>query len=372
MPVRYDSVVSLLLLTLLALPMGCNRSAPDPGTNATAVGSGSGGSANSQDRFPLDAGAYTVLGIMTDRQDNSLAKGNVESTLLQHPDIGCLVGLWSANTPAILAALDASDQTARPQVVGFDEHPDTLKGIREGKVYGTIVQQPYAFGFRSVEFLTAIARGGKVDVPESGRIYIPYREITGDNVQQFSDEVNAMNAGNGPILDPLAQQGDGEQAVSVAFITNGTDPFWILADKGCQKAAEHFKVQVEFQPPSTSTIEEQKRLLESNVVKQFDGIAISPIDPENQVAMINEACQAMPVICHDSDAPDSDRLFYLGTSNYMAGRAAGRMIKQALPAGGKVMMFVGLMEVLNAQERSQGVIDELADKPIPEIYQGTE
>ena len=88
--------------------------------------------------------------------------------------------------------------------------------------------------------------------------------------------------------------------------------------------------------------------------------------------MINEACKAMPVICHDSDAPDSDRLFYLGTSNYMAGRAAGRMIKQALPDGGKVMMFVGLMEVLNAQQRSQGVIDELSDAPIPEIYQGAE
>ncbi|QEG42005.1 substrate-binding domain-containing protein [Roseimaritima ulvae] len=371
MPIHHPSI-ALLLLTMLVCPIGCGRSAPGPGANATAVGSNTGSNANSQDRFPLEAGQYTVLGIMTDRQDNSLAKGNVESTLLQHPDVDCLVGLWSANTPAILAALDASDKTEPPQVVGFDEHDDTLKGIREGKVYGTIVQQPYAFGFRSVEFLTAIARGGEVPVPESGRIYIPYREITADNVQQFSDEVHAMNAGNGPVLDSMAEMGEGEQPVSVAFITNGTDPFWTLADKGCQKAAEHFQVEVEFQPPSTSTIEAQKRLLESNVVKQFDGIAISPIDPENQVAMINEACQAMPVICHDSDAPDSDRLFYLGTSNYMAGRAAGRMIKQAIPDGGKVMMFVGLMEVLNAQERSQGVIDELADKPIPEIYQGAE
>jgi ribose transport system substrate-binding protein len=53
----------------------------------------------------------------------------------------------------------------------------------------------------------------------------------------------------------------------------------------------------------------------------------------------------------------------------MAGRAAGQLIKEAIPDGGKVMLFVGKMEVLNAQERSQGIIDELGDKPVPEIFQ---
>lgn len=347
---------------------GCNTK-PTPGGNATKVDSGDRSDQSDSSRFPMEAGKYTVLGIMTDRQDNSLAKSNVESTLLLHPEVGCLVGLWSANTPAILATLESSEKADAIRVVGFDEHPDTLQGIRDGRVYGTIVQQPYAFGFRSVEFLTAIASGGAVDVPDSERIYIPYKEITADNVQQFSDDVDAMNAGNGPILEPMATIGEKTDGISIAFITNGTDPFWILSDKGCQKAAEHFGVDVSFQPPSTSTIEEQKRLLESDVVKQFSGIAISPIDPANQVQMINKAAAKLPVICHDSDAPESDRLLYLGTSNYMAGRAAGKMIKEAMPAGGKVMMFVGLMEVLNAQQRSQGIIDELADAPIPDIYQ---
>jgi ribose transport system substrate-binding protein len=79
--------------------------------------------------------------------------------------------------------------------------------------------------------------------------------------------------------------------------------------------------------------------------------------------MINQAAAVMPVLCQDSDAPESNRLFYLGTSNYQAGRAAGKLVKQALPEGGKVMIFVGKLEVLNAQERSRGVIEELMDKP---------
>lgn len=314
-------------------------------------------------RFPLEAGKYRVLGILTDNQDNNKAKENAETTLLRHPDVACMVGLWSANTPMILAGLRGSDSLDQVAVVGFDEHPDTLAGIREGNVYGTIVQNPYAFGYRSVQWLTMLAKGREIDVPDNGLKFIPHRSITADNVQQFAADVEAIKNGKGPLLAPdLVIDGNG---VSVAFITNSTDPFWTLADDGCQRAADQFGCNVEVQMPSSGTIEEQKRYLESNIANQMDGLAISPIDPENQVQMINEACDAMTVICQDSDAPTSRRQFYLGTSNYMAGRAAGKLIKEAVPEGGEVMLFVGKMEVLNAQERSQGIIDELSDAPLP-------
>jgi ribose transport system substrate-binding protein len=115
-------------------------------------------------------------------------------------------------------------------------------------------------------------------------------------------------------------------------------------------------------------VDEQKRYIEELIAGQCQGLAISPIDPANQVDIINRACESMKVICQDSDAPDTERLFYLGTSNYLAGRAAGKLVKEACPDGGKVMIFVGKMEVLNAQERSQGVIDELMDAPFPEEF----
>jgi ribose transport system substrate-binding protein len=274
-----------------------------------------------------------------------------------------MVGLWSNNTPMILQALRSSDALGEVAVVGFDEHPDTLAGIREGTVHGTIVQQPYAFGYRSVEWLTTLAKGGTVDVPESGQLFIPHRAITGENVQEFADQIEAIKQGEGPLLSPESEL-DGS-GVHVAFITNSIDPFWTLAEHGCNRAAEQFGCVVDVQMPPSGTIEEQKRFLETNAANNLDGVAISPIDPDNQVQMINEACESMTVICQDSDAPSSQREFYLGTSNYMAGRAAGKLIKEVVPEGGKVMMFVGKMEVLNAQERSQGIIDELADAPVP-------
>jgi ribose transport system substrate-binding protein len=43
----------------------------------------------------------------------------------------------------------------------------------------------------------------------------------------------------------------------------------------------------------------------------------------------------------DSDAPDTSRVCYVGTDNVAAGRQAADFIKQALPDGGKIMVFVG-------------------------------
>ena len=48
--------------------------------------------------------------------------------------------------------------------------------------------------------------------------------------------------------------------------------------------------------------------------------------------------------------------------NYTAGRMCGKLVKEALPDGGEVMIFVGRLGQLNADQRRQGVIDELLDR----------
>src|SRR4030095_2102200 len=90
-----------------------------------------------------------------------------------------------------------------------------------------------------------------------------------------------------------------------------------------------------------------------------DGIAISPVDPQNQTALINEAAQKALVFTQDSDAPDSNRACYVGTDNIAAGRQAGELIKEVVPNGGKIMLFVGKLDAKNAQERIQGIKEVL-------------
>ena len=149
----------------------------------------------------------------------------------------------------------------------------------------------------------------------------------------------------------------------LAYVTNGVDPFWNTAAAGVRAAEKEFGVECEVLMPPKGAVD-QKRMIEGLLARGVDGIAISPIDAKNQVDLINEAAARCPVITHDSDAPDSKRLCFVGMDNYKAGRAAGKLVKEALPDGGKVMIFVGRLEQLNAQQRRQGVIDELLDRPM--------
>lgn len=151
-------------------------------------------------------------------------------------------------------------------------------------------------------------------------------------------------------------------SAKIAYVTNGVDPFWNTAAAGVKAAAKEFNVDAEVHMPAKGIVD-QKRIIESLLAAGVAGIAISPIDAKNQVDLINEACRATKVITHDSDAPESQRLCFVGMDNYKAGRAAGRLIKEAIPNGGKVMIFVGRLEQLNSQQRRQGIIDELLDRP---------
>lgn len=152
--------------------------------------------------------------------------------------------------------------------------------------------------------------------------------------------------------------------LKLAYVTNGVDPFWDVAAAGVRAAEKEFNVSCEVIMPPKGLVD-QKRMIESLLVKGVDGIAISPIDAANQVGFINEMSNVTKVITHDSDAPDSNRLCFIGMDNYSAGRSAGQLVKEALPDGGKVMIYVGRLEQLNARQRRQGVIDELLDRPAP-------
>jgi ribose transport system substrate-binding protein len=146
----------------------------------------------------------------------------------------------------------------------------------------------------------------------------------------------------------------------VAFVTNNAADFWTIARRGCEQAVNEYPdVEVEFKIPSDGTAAEQRRIIDDLLAKGVSAIAISPVDPGNQTQMINNLAKQLLVITQDSDAPQSDRACYLGTDNKAAGRQAGQLIKEALPQGGKIMVFVGKMDAQNAQDRFNGIKETL-------------
>ena len=147
----------------------------------------------------------------------------------------------------------------------------------------------------------------------------------------------------------------------LAFVTNNASDFWTIARKGTEKAAKEIPgIEVEFRITSDGTAAEQQRVVDDLLAKGIHGIAISPVDPSNQSPMLNRAASGALVVTQDSDAPNSNRACYIGTDNVAAGRQAGELVKEALPNGGKIMVFVGVLDAENAKQRHQGLKEALA------------
>ncbi len=334
-------VLELLCITIFLSSLGCKKESKSSSSSA------------------VKAGKYTIIDTRTDQASRSRAKQNVEDALNRYSDIHCMTGLWSYNAPAILSAVKDAGKTGQIKIIGFDEEADTIQGIKDGHIEATVVQQPFEFGYISVKLLAALARNDNSMIPPTKIIDVPVKVVDIDNVNGFWTGIEKM------LKEKNVSPPANPQQVNVALISNATADFWKIARKGVNKAEKEFNAACDFLMPPNGTSEEQQRMLESLIAKGTSGLAISLVDPANQTQMINNAATQMNIITQDSDAPNSNRLCYVGTNNYQAGREAGKLIKKALPEGGNIMLFVGSMDAQNAIDRRQGIIDELSDKPMP-------
>jgi ribose transport system substrate-binding protein len=141
----------------------------------------------------------------------------------------------------------------------------------------------------------------------------------------------------------------------MAFVVNGASDFWKLAEAGLAKAqAELPGYELQFRYPAQATAALQNALMDDLVAAGTDAIMISSVDPKTSIDAFNRIAAQIPLFTTDSDAADSDRIAYVGSSNTDAGVQAGEIAKKALPDGGKCMGFVGLLGADNAVERIAG------------------
>lgn len=148
--------------------------------------------------------------------------------------------------------------------------------------------------------------------------------------------------------------------VKVAVVTNMPAEFWSICEKGAKDAGEKVGVDVIFVMPERNEAGLQRDRLNELVRQGVSGIAVSVINPEEQTPDLKLIGQQVNLITMDNDAENSGRLCYIGTDNYDAGKAAGRLVKEVMPQGGTIAILVGNMTSLNARQRFQGVVDELA------------
>jgi ribose transport system substrate-binding protein len=105
-----------------------------------------------------------------------------------------MVGFYSYNPPKIYEALQAAGKIGAITVIAFDEDPITLGAVRNGEFAGTVVQQPYEWGYQGMKLMAQYLGGDKSMVPEDGLIIVPTKIIDKDNVDAFEADLKAKIA----------------------------------------------------------------------------------------------------------------------------------------------------------------------------------
>ena len=127
-----------------------------------------------------------------DDVDFAKARSNVDDVLAANPEITCMVGFYSYNSPKIYEALKAADKLGKITVVAFDEDPVTLGGVKDGSFAATVVQQPYEWGYQGMKLMAAYLEGDKSKIPDNKLIIVPTKVIDKSNVADFEANLKTV------------------------------------------------------------------------------------------------------------------------------------------------------------------------------------
>jgi ribose transport system substrate-binding protein len=147
----------------------------------------------------------------------------------------------------------------------------------------------------------------------------------------------------------------------IAVVTWNKDPYWNLVIAGAQAAAKSDNVDlvvIQSDPDEKSQSQHVRDLLDQGI----QGIAISPNNPQAQADLLKEVAQKAILVTLDSDAPIAGRKAFVGSDNYAAGQLCAEEVRNAIPEGGEVILSVGSVDMDNARNRRQGLIDDLMDR----------
>jgi ribose transport system substrate-binding protein len=140
-------------------------------------------------------------------------------------------------------------------------------------------------------------------------------------------------------------------------------PYWQEAQAGLTDIGKTAGVKVEMVGPATLSPNEELSEFQRVVAQNPAGIMVSASDPALFKESINKAVlQGIPVICMDSDSPESRRVLFIGTDNFRAGQKSAKRMVDLLAGQGRVVL-IAVQGQFNTEERVRGVNEVLKSYP---------
>jgi ribose transport system substrate-binding protein len=164
-----------------------------------------------------------------------------------------------------------------------------------------------------------------------------------------------------PLLEGCTRHSKSEHYYLISV--NVELPYWKSAGEGFQRAAAEYGVSAEIRGPNSFDPQAEVQEFRTVVARKPAGILVSVTNSSLLAPEIDAAIAAgIPVITMDSDAPESKRLYFIGTNNLQAGRLGGQRVAAVLNGKGNVVFFT-MPGQPNLEERLKGYNDVFSAYP---------
>ncbi|HUX50993.1 MAG TPA: sugar-binding protein [Spirochaetia bacterium] len=138
------------------------------------------------------APGMTVTEVVNEHGDFSESVIKTERLLSSTPDLRGIFSVSAEGAPAAATVIRRAGKAGRIVVAGFDDLPDTIKGIRDGTISFCVVQNTYAMGWLSVERLLDAVHGRKIPpFIDTGALFVDRK-----NVDSYSEKMKRSPAGS--------------------------------------------------------------------------------------------------------------------------------------------------------------------------------
>ena len=174
-----------------------------------------------------------------------------------------------------------------------------------------------------------------------------------------SADTSESASDSGAAVNEQLIAGEGETYYMVTFAS--TLDFWKMCYQGFQEAAALYGATTQYTGTTEQDATEEANIFNQVVGTKPAGVAMTCVNAEGLKEPINAAIAAgVPVVCFDSDSPDSDRLSFVACDNYNAGRIAGEALVELAGDGGTISGTL-VPGQQNLEDRWSGIRDYISE-----------
>ncbi len=250
---------------------------------------------------------------------------------------GDIKAVFAANDEMALGAVEAISGAGKDiVVVGFDATDDALAAIKEGRMAGTIAQQPELIGSTAVQNALKLINGESI--PSS--IPVEVTLINAENVDGYGAKAEAVEViGNGSI------------GLSVSTQNN---PFFVTLVEGSKAAAQAAGVSLTV-VDAGDDVTKQVSDIEDLISKDISVLIVNPVDSDAVTGAIQAAKdKGVRVISVDRAVNGVEIDCQIASDNVLGAELATQYIVEQVGEGAKVAELQGTSGASAAIDRGTG------------------